>query len=240
MNISSLKRGTKINGRYEVKNRIGVGWEGVTYQVHDRLDGRLKAIKFITNVKRRKAILNQARVMVRLHHPNIINYYNVDRVEIGGESHYFLLVEYLQGPRLSEVIRRHFRRRDEAPLFFGLRVFYQICRGMAYVHDQHILHDDLHTDNVILTGEPDAPVPKLFDFWGSRGSNTVERRTFDLRSAGQVLFEMMTGHEDYDAAELQWLPREIGEIIRRAHARLHNFRNFHEILVELEALRDWD
>jgi len=240
VNISSLRTGTKINGRYTVKGRIGVGWEGVTYQVKDRLDGRLKAVKFITNVKRRKAILNQARVLVRLHHPNIINYYNVDRVEIGGESHYFLLVEYLQGPRLSQVIRRHFRRSDHAPLFYGLRIFYQICRGMAYVHDQRILHDDLHTDNIILTGDLDAPTPKLFDFWGSRGGNSADRRAFDLKSAGQVLFETMTGHEDYDPAELEWLPRGVSLIIKRAHARIHTYHTFHEILDDLEQLRAWD
>ncbi len=240
MNISALKTGSKINGRYVVKGRIGVGWEGVTYQVKDRLDGRLKAIKFITNVKRRKSILNQARVLVRLHHPNIINYYNVDRVEIAGESHYFLLVEYLQGPRLSQVIRRHFRRSDQAPLFFGLRIFYQICRGMAYVHDQRILHDDLHTDNIILTGDAESPTPKLFDFWGSRGGNSSDRRAFDLRSAGQVLFEIMTGHEDYDRAELEWLPRGVARIIRRAHGRIHTYHTFHEILEDLEQLRAWD
>ena len=238
--IASLPRGTRINGRYVVKRRIGVGWEGVTYQVRDRLDGRFKAVKFITNVRRRKAILQQARIMVRLHHPNIINYYNVDRVEVAGESHFFLLVEYLQGPRLSQVIQRHFRRTEYPPLFFGLRVFYQICRGMAYVHDQRILHDDLHTDNIILTGPADAPIPKLFDFWGSRGANDVARRSFDLKSAGQVLFEIMTGQERYRPSELQWLPPEIARIIRRAHARVHRYRNFHEVLEDLEALRDWD
>lgn len=238
--IASLRRGARINGRYEVKQRIGVGWEGVTYQVRDRLDGRLKAVKFITNRKRRKAILQQARIMVRLQHPNIINYYNVDRVEVAGENHFFLLVEYLEGPRLSQVIRRHFHRYEYPPLFFGLRVFYQICRGMAYVHDQRILHDDLHTDNVILTGPVDAPIPKLFDFWGSRGANRVAGRGFDLKSAGQILFEIMTGQERYRAADLEWIPPEIAGIIRRAHARVHGYRNFHEALADLEALRAWD
>lgn len=240
MNISTLSKGSRINGRYLVKRRIGVGWEGVTYQVKDRLDGRLKAIKFITNVERRKAILAQARVLVRLHHPNIINYYNVDRVEIAGEGHYFLLVEYLQGPRLSEVIQAHFRHAKRPPLFFGLRVFYQICRGMAYVHDQRILHDDLHTDNIILTGDPDSPVPKLFDFWGSRGANYVDRRTFDLKCAGDVLFELMTGRDTYRPKHLERIPLGVATIVRRAHARVHRYRNFHEILEDLERLRDWD
>ncbi len=240
MNISALPRGTQISGRYEVKERIGVGWEGVTYKVRDRLDDRVKAIKFITNIKRRKAILQQARVMVRLHHPNIINYYNVDTMDLEGESHYFLLVEYLQGPKLSQVIRHHFRRHDQPPLFYGLRIFYQICRGMAYVHDQRILHDDLHTDNIILTGDPTDPVPKLFDFWGSRGANIGERRSFDLKCAGQVLFETMTGHGEYDAAELALLPREIAAIVRRARARVHTYGTFHEIVEDLEKLRDWD
>ena len=238
--IQSLGRRSRINGRYLVQGRIGRGWEGITYLVRDRLDGRNKGLKFITNRKRQKAILNQARVLVRLHHPNIINYYTVDRYETPNESHYFLLVEYLEGPRLSQVIQRNFRRRDQPDLFYNLRVFYQICRSMAYVHDQRLLHDDLHSDNIILTGDHESPVPKLFDFWGSRGANHTDRRAFDLKCAGEVLFEMMTGHEGYRVEELEGLPREIASIIRKAHARVHAYRSFYEILDELEHLRAWD
>ena len=165
MNVASLRRNARLNGRYRIRKKIGEGWEGVTYEVRDRLDGRVKALKLITNVKRRKAILNQARVMVRLQHPNIIDYYNVDTLKIEDETYYFLLVEYLRGPRLSDIVKKNFRRRKSPPIFETLRLFYQICRGMAYVHDQHILHDDLHTDNIIVTGDPLSPVPKLFDFW---------------------------------------------------------------------------
>lgn len=240
LDVRSLARSTRINGRYVVRGRIGQGWEGVTYLVHDRFDGRRKGLKFITNTKRRKAILSQARVLVRLHHPNIINYYTVDRFENNGESHYFLLLEYLQGPRLAETIRRQFRSRKTPNLFYNLRVFYQVCRGMAYVHDQRILHDDLHAENIILTGKPESPVPKLFDFWGTRGADRVDRRAFDLRCAGEILFEMMTGRQRYQVRRLAQLPAEVAVIIRRSQARIHNYRNFHEILSDLEHLRAWD
>jgi len=240
LTITSLRKGARINGRYEVKGKIGQGWEGITYLVRDRLDGRLKGLKFITNMRRRKSIVAQARVLVRLHHPNIINYYTVDRYEADGESHLFLLVEYLQGPRLAEMIRRQFKSRKGPSLFQNLRIFYQICRGMAYVHDQQILHDDLHAENIILTGDPEAPVAKLFDFWGSRGARGVDRRAFDLRCAGDVLFELMTGRTEYKPARLSRLPREVADILRRTHARVHTYRNFHEILADLDALRDWD
>lgn len=217
-----------------------MGWEGVTYKVHDRLDGRSKALKLITNTRRRKSILNQARVLVRLQHPNIIDYYNVDTLRIEDRTHYFLLVEYLEGPRLSQVVQRHFRRHDTPRLFFMLRVFHQICRGMAYVHDRRLLHDDLHTDNIILTGDPGRPVVKLFDFWGTRGSSRRGPRAFDLRCAGQVLFECMTGEETYSPRLLRGIPPEVAAIIKRAHARVHGYRSFRQILGDLEALRSWE
>ena len=50
----------------------------------------------------------------------------------------------------------------------------------------------------------------------------------------------MTGHEDYDRAELEWLPRGVARIIRRAHGRIHTYHTFHEILEDLEQLRAWD
>jgi serine/threonine protein kinase len=240
LDVRALPRRTRINGRYEVRERIGAGWEGVSYRVRDRLDGRDKGLKFITNVKRRKAILNQARVLVRLHHPNIINYYTVDRGDVGGESTYFLLTEYLEGPRLSQVIQRHFRRDAGPPVFYGLRIFTQICRGMAYVHDQRIVHDDLHVDNIILTGDPAYPVPKLFDFWGSFTARPEGGKAFDLRCAGLVLFEIMTGEEDYRVGALDGLPPEVAAIIRRSFARNRPFRSFYEVLEELDRLRDWD
>ncbi len=240
MDIRNLSRESRINGRYRVKRRIGVGWEGVTYRVHDRLDGQAKAVKFITNTQRRSSILRQARVMVRLAHPNIIDYYNVDQVTLGGEDHFFLLLEYLDGPRLSQVIARHFKRHDQPPVFFGLRIFSQICRGMAHVHDLRLLHDDLHSDNIILTGDPAAPVPKLFDFYGSMGANRAGRKSFDIQCAGQLLFEIMTGEDRYALSALRRMPPQIAAIIRKAHARKHRYRNFHEILADLDALRDWD
>lgn len=219
---------------------MGEGWEGVTYMVRDRLDGRTKAIKFITNARREKSILSQARVMVRLHHPNIINYYTVDQLETPEGKHFFLLLEYLHGPRLSQVIEKHFKRHDQPRLFWALRIFRQICDGMAYVHKQKLLHDDLHTDNIILTGDSEAPVPKLFDFWGSRVSTTRTDRRFDLKCAGLVLYELLTGREDYEASELEWLPPEVAAIIRKTHARVHTYRNFDEMLLDIDDLRDWD
>ena len=240
MNLKTLRSNDRLNGRYRVKKKIGEGWEGVTYQVRDRLDGRQKALKLITNMRRRKSILNQAKVLVRLQHPNIIDYYNVDTLDVDDETVYFLLVEYLEGPRLSEAIQKRFKRHKTPQLFEMLRIFYQICSGMAYVHQRHLLHDDLHTDNIILTGHPDAPVAKLFDFWGSRGTKLREQRAFDIKCAGQVLFECMTGHEDYAPRRLKHVPPEIVAIIKRAHARVHTYSSFKEILEDLDALRAWD
>ena len=51
---------------------------------------------------------------------------------------------------------------------------------------------------------------------------------------------MMTGRQRYEVSRLAKLPPEVGAIIRRAHARVHNYRNFHEILYDLEQLRAWD
>ncbi|NNF06379.1 MAG: protein kinase [Candidatus Eisenbacteria bacterium] len=238
--IANYRKGNRLNGRYVVLGKIGTGWEGITYKVRDRFDGRTKALKLITNVRRRKSILSQARVLVRLKHPNIIDYFNVDRLHVDGQSHYFLLVDYLEGPRLSEVIKKHHRKHKKPNLFYMLRVFYQICRGMAYVHDQRILHDDLHTDNIIVTGDPTQPIPKLFDFWGTQGARKISRRSFDLQCAGQVLFECMTGKETYKAKDLGRLPDDIAAIIRRAHGRVHNYKSFHEIIDDLEELRSWD
>lgn len=239
--IAQLLRGSpRLAKRYEFRRRIGVGWEGVTYLVRDRLDGRLKAFKIITNVRRQRAILAQARVLVRLQHPNIIDYYTVDTLQLDGETRYFLLVEYLRGPRLSAIARGIPGMLPSRNLFAMLRVFYQICRGMAYVHDRGILHDDLHTDNIILTGEHARPVPKLFDFWGSRGAGRTDRREFDLRCAGQVLFECLTGTERYRVEPLRRLPPEVAAIIRRTQARTHRYRTFHQILTDLDRLRTWD
>jgi hypothetical protein len=51
---------------------------------------------------------------------------------------------------------------------------------------------------------------------------------------------MMTGEEDYKAGLLADLPAAVATVIRRAYGRSEPYRSFHQILEELDRLRDWD
>jgi hypothetical protein len=50
----------------------------------------------------------------------------------------------------------------------------------------------------------------------------------------------MTGDEDYRAKPLAALPEPVPTLIRRAYGRSRPYRSFHEVLEDLDQLRDWD
>ncbi|PBJ75161.1 NIMA-related kinase [Trypanosoma cruzi cruzi] len=116
----------------------------------------------------RESAKHEIEVLRTLNHPNITRY--VDHYEKNGSL--YIVMEYANGGDLYTKIRsRKGVRFTEKEI---LHYFSQICLALLHLHERHILHRDLKTQNVFLTNDG---VVKLGDF----GISTVLRNTFELK-----------------------------------------------------------
>jgi hypothetical protein len=149
---------------YDILGELGRGGMGVVYKARQISLKRVVALKMIRGgadagpeaVARFRA---EAEAVARLQHPNIVHVH-----EVGGhEGSPFFSLEFCGRGSLVEYLRRHpLTVRQAAGLVETL------ARAVHAAHRAGIVHRDLKPHNVLLAGEPDAPleqcVPKIADF----------------------------------------------------------------------------
>jgi len=178
--------GEVLADRYELEELVGTGGMSSVFRAHDRLLDRKVALKILHQqysgdddyVERFK---HEARAVAALSHPNIVTV--IDRGE--HEDRQFIVFEYVEGENLKRMIER----RGPAPVPNALELAIQIARGLAFAHQQGLVHRDVKPQNVLLNGDGRA---KVTDF-GIARSLTVQR---GLTQTGTVL-----GTSDYIAPE---------------------------------------
>src|SRR5438445_9747562 len=94
------------NGRYELVRHIARGGMAEVYLAHDNLLDRPVALKVLfpeLSVDRAfvERFRREAKAAANLSHPNIVSIYDWGQ----GESTYFMVMEYIDGRTLSQVLR---------------------------------------------------------------------------------------------------------------------------------------
>jgi eukaryotic-like serine/threonine-protein kinase len=143
-----LERGDQL-GRYLILSRLGTGGMGVVYAAYDPNLDRKVAIKLLrrgsSDPARRKAaqrrLMQEARAMARLAHPNVIAVHDV--AEIDGRA--FVAMEYVDGRTLDEVLEAESRDWREL-----LEILLDAGRGLAAAHAAGVIHRDFKPENVML------------------------------------------------------------------------------------------
>ncbi|HEU4401880.1 MAG TPA: protein kinase, partial [Candidatus Polarisedimenticolia bacterium] len=206
---------------YRILEQIGAGGMGVVYRARDERLDRHVALKLLpsgvlSDEAARRRFRTEALALSRLNHPNIETVHDFDTEE--GID--FLVMEYIPGTTLSEIVARGPLEHAEI-----LRVGAQLALGLAAAHEQGVVHRDLKPGNLRLT--PDQRL-KILDFGLARlvrpfsdtlptqsltGIDTVvgtlpymapeqvrgapaDARS-DLYAAGAVLYELATGRRPF-------------------------------------------
>ncbi|MDR0786524.1 MAG: serine/threonine protein kinase [Gemmatimonadota bacterium] len=159
----------------------------------------------------------EAGALKQLSHPDIVRFYG-NGVSDGRP---WLLLEYLSGPSLFEVLESLPRRRLHVP--DAIRAIMHIGAAVHYLHRRGCLYRDLKPGNVLLR----AGIPILIDFDAVRPINSrrpadrlgtapymapeqVLREPLtpatDVYGLGAVLYELLTGHWPTEApsADNEW------------------------------------
>ena len=92
----------------------------------------------------------EARAVARLSHPNIVTV--IDRGEDGGRQ--FIVFEHVDGENLKELVLRTGR----LPVRRALELALAIADGLAFAHEQGLVHRDVKPQNVLLNREGEVKV----------------------------------------------------------------------------------
>ncbi len=144
-------------GPIEVFERVGRGSFGDVYRAVDtRLDAEV-ALKIerpgASSTPAVRAILDEARQMARVRHPNVVAVHGADVHD--GRAGFWM--DYVRGPTLEEYVSE----RGALPVAEAARIGCDLCRALSAVHGAGLVHGDVKPGNVILN--PDGRV-MLADF----------------------------------------------------------------------------
>jgi serine/threonine protein kinase len=167
-------------GSLTIQEPIGRGAFATVYRAQDNL-GRLVALKLFS-LPREHAIdwtarlLHEGRLLARLRHENVVTIYGADQ----GDGYVGLWMEFVKGRTLEEELHTRVRfSADEA-----VQVGRVLCRALAAVHREGLLHRDVKAHNVM---RDDAGRIVLMDF-GSGREARIDLTSPNLDLAGTPLY----------------------------------------------------
>jgi predicted Ser/Thr protein kinase len=187
-------------GRYEILQLLGRGAMGMVYKARDPLINRVVAIKVVATsaalppeaqAEFKERFFREAQAAGNLHHRNIVTIYDVG--EEGGVP--FMAQEYVDGESLAQ----HLKKRGMVPLREALAIAKQVSEGLAYAHDQGIIHRDIKPDNILIDSKGRAVIT---DFGVARLAASDLTRTGEVlgtptfMSPEQVLSKPLDGRSD--------------------------------------------
>jgi serine/threonine protein kinase len=232
--MTQVKEGDVLAGKYRVERVLGVGGMGVVVSaLHIHLEERV-AIKFLlpealSNPDAVARFGREARAAVKIKSEHVARVTDVGTLESGAP---YMVMEFLHGRDLAAVVH------DSGPLPVSLAVEYvlQACEALAEAHHMGIVHRDLKPANLFLTTRADGtPSVKVLDFGISKvttkdggadmgmtktqaimgsplymspeqmaSSRDVDARS-DIWAAGTVLYELVTGRVPFQAETMPQL-----------------------------------
>ena len=198
-------------GRFELVRVLGKGAQGTVYLALDPHLQRQVAIKTLhvgegENRERSiKALLDEARIVSKFQHPNIVTVYDAGE----HEGSPYLVFEYVEGTTLAALLKK----QAPLPVARAGEIAAQILDGIAYAHQKQIAHRDLKPANIMIDSNGTArimdfgiarsmsqekiPAAELFGTPFYMAPEYISHGVFDPRSdifsVGMMLYEMLTG-----------------------------------------------
>jgi serine/threonine protein kinase len=151
--MNSLERyvGQTLDEKYRLERLLGQGGMGAVYLATHLGTERYVALKLITpqfmrNEEFVERFKREARAAGRLRHPNVVDVTDFGFASTGKERVAYLVMEYLDGCTLSDVLAEETR----LPLYWVVDILEQVCSAVHEAHQQGIVHRDLKPDNIWL------------------------------------------------------------------------------------------
>ncbi|XP_013922060.1 PREDICTED: serine/threonine-protein kinase Nek5 isoform X3 [Thamnophis sirtalis] len=209
---------------YVIIKMIGEGAFGKIFLARKKEDNQQCVIKEINLTKmprkEKESSQKEATLLAKMKHPNIVAFY----ASLQEKNNLYIMMEYCDGGDLMKRINMQYGVLFDEDKILGW--FVQIALGLKHIHDRKILHRDIKTQNIFLSGN--GITAKLGDFGIARVlNNTMEfantyvgtpyylspeicenkpyNNKTDIWSLGCVLYELCTLKHPFEGNNLPQL-----------------------------------
>jgi eukaryotic-like serine/threonine-protein kinase len=185
--------GALLGGRFDVRGRLGRGGSATVFLATDTVLEREVAIKRLhtsgseADVRRFR---REARLGASLMHPNLVTIFDT----IAGDDGLFIVMEYVHGRPLSDVIGPDGLKPGRV-----LEILGPVASALDYAHEHGVVHRDVKPANVLIS---DAGIVKLVDL-GTATADHTTRITTENQVLGTLAYiapERLAGDSVGEAA----------------------------------------
>ncbi|KAF5225226.1 hypothetical protein ECC02_001772 [Trypanosoma cruzi] len=215
--------------RYIIGEYLGEGSTGIVFRVSDALTKKDYVLKQISlesvGAEERLRAKKEILVMNDVDHPNIVKF----RESFSGANSVNIIMEHCESTLEELIERRQADGGEPFPEDVIIEWMAELLCALAYLHSRSILHRDIKTSNIFITGKNHV---KLGDFGVCTvlTSTSVAARSMigtplyfspevceeepydqrsDVWSLGVVFYEMCTLRRPFEAEHLPGLIRQI-------------------------------
>ena len=217
--------GQTLASKYRIEERISEGGMGTVYRAVHVLMEKPVAIKVLhpslaADEKIVARFTREAKAASRISHPHALNVTDFGEDEKGIV---FLVMEYLRGRTLKQVVRQE----GPLPLARIVEITKQVAGALDAAHAEGVVHRDLKSDNIMLEvvgqgndwakvldfgiakiqepvgQDPELTAPNLIigtpQYMSPEQCSQaaeIDKRS-DIYSLGVIIYEMLTGHVPY-------------------------------------------
>jgi serine/threonine-protein kinase len=213
--------GQTLAGKYRIDEKLSEGGMGAVYRGTHVMMDKTVAVKVLrrslaADEKIVARFSREARAASRISHPHALSVTDFGE----DEGTVFLVMEYLQGKTLKEIIR------DEGPMPLAriAEIVRQVGGALTAAHKEGVVHRDLKSDNIMLLSSSGTDYAKVLDFGIAKitqpeggydaeltapnlvigtpqymspeqcsQSSEIDSRS-DIYSLGIIIYEMLVGH----------------------------------------------
>jgi serine/threonine protein kinase len=213
--------GQTLADKYRIEALINEGGMGAVYRATHVLMDKTVAIKVLhpalaADDKIVARFSREAKAASRISHPHALSVTDFGESENGVV---FLVMEYLNGETLKEVIKSE----GQMPLPRVREIIRQVCGALEAAHAEGVVHRDLKSDNIMLIDVGGGDWAKVLDFGIAKITEKVGQdpaltapnliigtpqymspeqcsqaaeidSRSDIYSLGVILYEMLVGH----------------------------------------------